>query len=120
MRQAEIWNAKAAGLRPVLDANEQPIDTGTLSERELVFAILRWSALPGASRHHWVRTWTWSMPRDSARLRIAAERRRNAGRRAFPRRCIAGSASASLAGRAPADSFGVHGTGCDVAPEPGT
>ena len=52
-RQAEIWNAKAAGLRPVLDAYERPMDVGTLSERELVFAILRWSALPGASRHHW-------------------------------------------------------------------
>jgi LAS superfamily LD-carboxypeptidase LdcB len=53
VRQAEIWNAKAAGLRPVLDAAERPIDTASLSERELVFAILRWSALPGASRHHW-------------------------------------------------------------------
>lgn len=53
LRQAEIWNAKAEGLRPVLDAQERPMDIGTLSERELVFAILRWSALPGASRHHW-------------------------------------------------------------------
>ena len=24
-----------------------------MSEREIVYAILRWSALPGASRHHW-------------------------------------------------------------------
>jgi LAS superfamily LD-carboxypeptidase LdcB len=52
-RQVQIWNAKAAGKRPVLDAGEQPLDVTVLSERELVFAILRWSALPGASRHHW-------------------------------------------------------------------
>ena len=52
-RQAAIWNAKASGLRPVLDAAERPIDTSTLDDAALLFAILRWSALPGASRHHW-------------------------------------------------------------------
>ncbi len=30
-----------------------PLNVAALSEEELVFAILRWSALPGASRHHW-------------------------------------------------------------------
>ncbi len=52
-RQAAIWNAKASGLRPVLDAAERPIDTSALEDAALVFSILRWSALPGASRHHW-------------------------------------------------------------------
>lgn len=52
-RQLLIWNAKASGLRPVLDDAGQAIDIDSLSERDLVFAILRWSALPGASRHHW-------------------------------------------------------------------
>lgn len=52
-RQLQIWNAKAQGLRPVLDSAGTPLDISLLSERELVFAILRWSALPGASRHHW-------------------------------------------------------------------
>ena len=52
-RQARIWNDKAAGRRPVLDAHEKPLDIMALSARERVFAILRWSALPGASRHHW-------------------------------------------------------------------
>ena len=52
-RQLSIWNGKASGQRPVLDSNARPIDITTLGERELVFAILRWSALPGASRHHW-------------------------------------------------------------------
>ncbi len=52
-RQSLIWNSKATGLRPVLDAQGQPIDISRLSEDELLFAILRWSAIPGCSRHHW-------------------------------------------------------------------
>ena len=52
-RQLHIWNSKASGRRPVLDTAGQALDITDLSERELVFAILRWSALPGASRHHW-------------------------------------------------------------------
>ncbi|MEO7964454.1 MAG: M15 family metallopeptidase [Gemmatimonadaceae bacterium] len=52
-RQLSIWNRKVSGELPVLDSTGQPIDITTLSERALVFAILRWSALPGASRHHW-------------------------------------------------------------------
>ncbi len=52
-RQMLIWNNKALGLRPVLDSNGVPLDIHCLSDREKVFAILRWSALPGASRHHW-------------------------------------------------------------------
>jgi LAS superfamily LD-carboxypeptidase LdcB len=52
-RQASIWNRKASGELPVLDSDAVAVDIRSLSERELVFAILRWSALPGASRHHW-------------------------------------------------------------------
>lgn len=52
-RQLLIWNNKAYGLRPVLDQFEQPVDLNLLSDDEKVFAILQWSALPGASRHHW-------------------------------------------------------------------
>lgn len=52
-RQLLIWNNKALGLRPVLDSSGEPLDIHRLNEREKVFAILRWSALPGASRHHW-------------------------------------------------------------------
>jgi LAS superfamily LD-carboxypeptidase LdcB len=52
-RQLSIWNRKARGELPVLDDNARPLDIATLSERDLVFSILRWSALPGASRHHW-------------------------------------------------------------------
>jgi LAS superfamily LD-carboxypeptidase LdcB len=52
-RQLSIWNRKAAGLLAVLDSDARPLDIATLSGEALVFAILRWSALPGASRHHW-------------------------------------------------------------------
>lgn len=52
-RQLSIWNRKVDGELPVLDSAAVPLDIGGLSERDLVFAILRWSALPGASRHHW-------------------------------------------------------------------
>lgn len=52
-KQLSIWNRKATGQLTVLDSDARPLDINTLSDRELVFAILRWSALPGASRHHW-------------------------------------------------------------------
>ena len=52
-QQLSIWNRKALGKLAVLDSNAAPLDIEQLSEKELVFAILRWSALPGASRHHW-------------------------------------------------------------------
>jgi len=52
-RQQWIWNGKASGQRPVLDVLGQPLDISLLSKDELLFAILRWSAIPGCSRHHW-------------------------------------------------------------------
>lgn len=52
-RQLAIWNAKATGQRPVLDAEGRPLDLTTLDDWQKVQAIMRWSALPGASRHHW-------------------------------------------------------------------
>ena len=52
-RQLLIWNNKASGKRPLLSSDEKPIDITTLSPKQRVFAILRWSALPGTTRHHW-------------------------------------------------------------------
>lgn len=52
-RQLLIWNGKFNGERPVLDAQCQPLDVSTLDEAARIQAILRWSALPGTSRHHW-------------------------------------------------------------------
>lgn len=51
--QLRIWNAKAKGERALLDTNGEPLDVKKLRPQETVEAILRWSALPGASRHHW-------------------------------------------------------------------
>lgn len=51
--QLAIWNKKANGELPVLDSYAIPIDINRLTDKELSFSILRWSALPGASRHHW-------------------------------------------------------------------
>lgn len=52
-RQLKIWNAKASGQRQLIDDQEKPLEYSKLSPTEIVFAILRWSALPGCSRHHW-------------------------------------------------------------------
>lgn len=52
-RQLKIWNLKASGERTLLDDQERPLDFKTLSPIETVMAILRWSAIPGCSRHHW-------------------------------------------------------------------
>jgi LAS superfamily LD-carboxypeptidase LdcB len=52
-RQLHLWNAKWRGERPLLDAAGRPLDAAALEEDERIAAILRWSALPGGSRHHW-------------------------------------------------------------------
>lgn len=52
-RQLAIWNRKATGQQPLLDAQSQPLDLSRLTPSSIVHAILRWSALPGTSRHHW-------------------------------------------------------------------
>ncbi|PCK31869.1 M15 family metallopeptidase [Pseudoalteromonas piscicida] len=51
-KQKSIWEHKFAGRRPVLDLNNQEVDLSTLSEIDKVKAIMLFSALPGASRHH--------------------------------------------------------------------
>lgn len=52
-RQLAIWNAKARGERPLYDRDGLPIDYASLDPEARVDTILLWSALPGASRHHW-------------------------------------------------------------------
>lgn len=51
--QKAIWNAKAEGFKPVLDDQSCPKNRKDCSDEEWVFSILRWSAFPGLSRHHW-------------------------------------------------------------------
>jgi LAS superfamily LD-carboxypeptidase LdcB len=51
--QVEIWNRKFRGERPLYDRAGNVRDHASLSAEEIVEAILVWSAVPGASRHHW-------------------------------------------------------------------
>ncbi|MBL6990802.1 MAG: M15 family metallopeptidase [Bacteriovoracaceae bacterium] len=53
LQQLDIWTAKAQGIRPLLDSTGTPLNYSTLTKTEILFAILRWSAIPGFSRHHW-------------------------------------------------------------------
>ena len=52
-RQLHIWNAKLRGERPVVDDDNQPVDLSALSGEAQLACVLRFSAMPGASRHHW-------------------------------------------------------------------
>jgi LAS superfamily LD-carboxypeptidase LdcB len=52
-RQLAIWNGKFRGEKPIVDASGESIEVRELSPKQRVEAILLWSALPGASRHHW-------------------------------------------------------------------
>ncbi len=52
-RQLAGWNLKASGKRPLYDDNDNPLDFDSLNPEEILHAILRWSAVPGGSRHHW-------------------------------------------------------------------
>jgi LAS superfamily LD-carboxypeptidase LdcB len=53
LAQERIWNLKWRGERPLYDARGEVRKHSVLAPAELVEAILCWSALPGASRHHW-------------------------------------------------------------------
>ena len=52
-QQVEIWNRKFRGERPLYDRDGNVRDHAALNEEQMVEAILVWSAVPGASRHHW-------------------------------------------------------------------
>ncbi len=52
-RQLATWVAKAEGKKDLLDINGIPMDFSKMSQEEVLYSILRWSAIPGASRHHW-------------------------------------------------------------------
>lgn len=52
-QQLVIWNGKFRGERALLAPDGTRLDVAALSEEQIVRSILHWSALPGASRHHW-------------------------------------------------------------------
>ncbi|MFO1318328.1 MAG: M15 family metallopeptidase [Burkholderiales bacterium] len=51
--QLALWNAKFRGERPLLDAAGAVVPRTGLDDETVIDLILRWSAVPGASRHHW-------------------------------------------------------------------
>lgn len=51
--QVRIWNQKFLGRRPLFDKSGAELTFIELSPSERIRAILSWSALRGASRHHW-------------------------------------------------------------------
>ena len=52
-RQLAIFNKKWRGEAILRDAIGEVLDNTSLSSTDKLHAILTWSALPGASRHHW-------------------------------------------------------------------
>ena len=51
--QKGIIEKKMNGTRPILDDHGEAKNPKDLTPSELLESILRWSALPGFSRHHW-------------------------------------------------------------------
>ncbi|MEO1081982.1 MAG: M15 family metallopeptidase [Pseudomonadota bacterium] len=52
-RQRLIWNSKLDGERPVYDDEDRLVALDGLGPQERLERVLRFSAMPGTSRHHW-------------------------------------------------------------------
>lgn len=52
-RQLLLWNNKYSGRTAIKNIEGHVLDSSLLSPVELIKSILLYSALPGASRHHW-------------------------------------------------------------------
>lgn len=52
-KQLSIWNRKFGGELPLYSLSNTQLNHEELSDEQKVHAIMLWSALPGASRHHW-------------------------------------------------------------------
>ena len=52
-RQLAIFNDKFSGQRPVTSDRGQPLSRDAYDDSTWLHAVLRYSALPGTSRHHW-------------------------------------------------------------------
>lgn len=52
-RQLLIWNEKFNGIRKVKNEHGTVLNLESMSELEKIKSIMRFSAIPGASRHHW-------------------------------------------------------------------
>ena len=89
-RQLLIWNRKWSGERSVNDEQGHPLDTTQLSDEEKLHAILHWSALPGASRHHWgtdIDVWDPSRFSSNQTLQLVPEEYEHINAPCYPLLC---------------------------------
>jgi len=73
-RQVRIINDKWTGARPVTDGDGRLLERAQYDDQEWLNLILRFSALPGTSRHHWgtdLDIWDASTVDEDYRLQLA-------------------------------------------------
>jgi len=73
-RQVRIINDKWTGARPVTDEEGRLLDRTQYADEEWLYLILRFSALPGTSRHHWgtdLDIWDASTVDEAYRVQLA-------------------------------------------------
>ena len=73
-RQVRIINDKWTGARPVTDGDGRLLERVQYDDQEWLNLILRFSALPGTSRHHWgtdLDIWDASTVDEDYRLQLA-------------------------------------------------
>ena len=73
-RQVRIINDKWTGARPVTDEEGRLLERTQYDDQEWLNLILRFSALPGTSRHHWgtdIDIWDASTVDEDYRLQLA-------------------------------------------------
>ena len=73
-RQVRIINDKWTGARPVTDGEGRLLERTQYADEEWLYLILRFSALPGTSRHHWgtdLDIWEASTVDEDYRVQLA-------------------------------------------------
>ncbi len=73
-RQVRIINDKWTGARPVTDEEGRLLERTQYADEEWLYLILRFSALPGTSRHHWgtdLDIWEASTVDEAYRVQLA-------------------------------------------------
>ena len=73
-RQVRIINDKWTGARPVTDGEGRLLERTQYADEEWLYLILRFSALPGTSRHHWgtdLDIWDASTVDEAYRVQLA-------------------------------------------------
>ena len=73
-RQVRIINDKWTGARPVTDEEGRLLERTQYADEEWLYLILRFSALPGTSRHHWgtdLDIWDASTVDEAYRVQLA-------------------------------------------------